>query len=383
MRILHVGKFWPPCAGGVERAAHGLCTGLAARGVEVDVLAHATPGQWRGRSFDDHGVRVQLVGCAGQLAYTPLSPTFAPSLARLLRQRQPQLLHLHVPNPAAFWPLLLPAARRLPWVVHWHADIPVHDAPAAVRLIHPLYRPWQSALLARARRIIATSPPYRDASEPLALWREKTRVIPLGLAARETPTKTAIAAARGLWPSAGLRLLAVGRLSHYKGFDVLLRALARTNGIHLVLIGSGECATSLRHLRHELGLDDRVRLCGTLDDATRDAAYAAAQLFCLPSIARSEAFGMVLLEAMRARLPVIATRVAGTGMAYVTDDGNAGCLVAPGDVEALATALQRLAADPARRNALADAGHARWRAQFNAAASIDATLALYRELLDD
>ncbi|MDN5925157.1 MAG: glycosyltransferase, partial [Xanthomonadales bacterium] len=183
MRVLHVGKFWPPYAGGIERAMHGLCAGLAAEGQQVDVLAHADPGQWRGQTFSDHGIGVHLVGCAGQVAYTPMSPSFAPTLARLLRQRQPQLLHLHMPNPAVFWALLLPSARRLPWVVHWHADIPLREAPLAVRMAYPFYQPWQRALLTRAHRIIATSPHYRDASVPLAPWRDKTRVIPLSLAA--------------------------------------------------------------------------------------------------------------------------------------------------------------------------------------------------------
>ena len=376
MRVLHVGKFWPPYAGGIERSMRELCVGLAARGIAVDVLAHASPGH-RGRTFDDDGVAVTQMRCLGQVAYTPVSPGFLPELWRQL-QRKPDLIHLHMPNPAAFWALLLPAARRVPWVVHWHSDIPLAEAPASVRAAYPLYRPWEHALLRRATRIITTSPGYRDASAPLQAWRDKTRVVPLGIA----PDDDAPSPVQGgdLWPGTGLRLLAVGRLSHYKGFDVLLRALAQTPEIQLLLIGDGECATSLRTLVADLGLGNRVRLAGAVDDATRDAAYAAAELFCLPSIARSEAFGMVLLEAMRARLPVVSSDVSGSGMHFVLDAGRAGALVPPGDASALAETLVALAADPARRHALANAGHARWREHFTLDAMTDGVHHVYEEI---
>lgn len=380
MRALHIGKFWPPYAGGIERFSQALCAGLADRGMDVDVLAHASPGQAKSCT-NAQRLHVELAACLGQVAYTPLSPGFAPALLRQLRQRKPQLVHLHMPNPAAFWPLLMPAARKLPWVVHWHSDIPLQDAPTSVRLAYPLYRPWERALLRRAETIIATSPGYRDASAPLQPFRDKVKVVPLGLNPSPPPSEHAVEQARALWPADGLRLLAVGRLSHYKGFDVLLRALAQTRDINLVLIGSGECASSLQQLRSELGLEHRVRLAGALNDQQRDAAYAAAELFCLPSVARSEAFGLVLLEAMRAGLPVIASDVKGSGIHHVVDAGRAGRLVAAGNVALLANALSGLAADPARREAVARAGHARWQTEFTLDSVVEATFALYQQLL--
>jgi glycosyltransferase involved in cell wall biosynthesis len=374
MRVLHIGKFWPPYAGGIERSMRELCVGLASHGIAVDVLAHAPPGTRQSQMLDDVGVHVELAGCLGQVAYTPLSMGFVPALRRLLC-RQPDLLHLHLPNPAAFWVLLLPAARRIPWVLHWHSDIPLGQAPGAVRLAYPLYRPWERALLKHATRIIATSPGYRDASEALRPWRDKTTVVPLGLA----PESGMPPASNGgeLWPGRGLRLLSVGRLSHYKGYDVLLRALIKAPGVQLLLIGDGECADSLHRLVAELGLVDRVRLAGALDDAQRDAAYAAAELFCLPSTARSEAFGLVLLEAMRAGVPAIASDVPGAGMRHVLDDGRAGVLVPPGDADALAADLSQLASDADRRRALTQAGHARWRRCFTLDTMIDGVRAVY------
>ncbi|HET8897626.1 MAG TPA: glycosyltransferase [Rhodanobacteraceae bacterium] len=376
MHVLHIGKFWPPYAGGIERSMRDLCVGLVQDGITVDVLAHAAPGDRRGRAFDDAGIAVRLLPCLGQLAYAPVSPGFPLALHRAL-QRKPDLLHLHLPNPAAFWALLSPAARALPWVLQWQSDIPA-DAPGLVRLAYPLYRPWERALLARAACVIASSPNYRDASTALAPWRDKTRVLPLGL-----PPDTAKPVADGaaLWPGQGLRLLAVGRLSHYKGFNVLLDALAQTPGVQLLLIGAGECAAELAQQVTALGLGARVRLAGAVDDATRDAAYAAAEMFCLPSIARSESFGMVLLEAMRASLPTLASDVPGSGMHFVLDGGRAGRLVPPNDAPALAAALTELAADPASRRQLATAGHARWQSTFTLTAMAAGIRGIYADVL--
>src|SRR5690606_2868300 len=124
---------------------------------------------------------VHLAACPGQLAYAPLSPGFRRALATMIARHRPQLLHLHMPNPSAFWALSLPVARRLPWLVHWHSDIPLAQAPGMVRLLYPAYRPFQRALLSRAARIVATSPEYRDASAALKPWLDKTTVVPLGM----------------------------------------------------------------------------------------------------------------------------------------------------------------------------------------------------------
>src|SRR5690606_31002507 len=105
------------------------------------------------------------------------------------------------------------------------------------------YRPFEQALLRRAAVIVATSLPYLEASVALRAWRVKTRVVPLGA----EPVHGSLAT-RDAWRGGGLRLLAVGRLSRYKGFDVLLRALARMEGASLVLAGDGECGGELRRL---------------------------------------------------------------------------------------------------------------------------------------
>ena len=109
------------------------------------------------------------------------------------------------------------------------------------------------------------------------------------------------------------------------------------------------------------------------------AAYAAADALVLPSLNRGEAFGLVLLEAMRARLPVIASAIPGSGIGAVVADGETGCLVAPGDPGALATAIAHMG-DASTRQHMGAAGRARWELQFTLEQSAERWVALYRDL---
>jgi len=378
MRVLHIGKFYPPHPGGIERTCADLAGALAGRGVATAVLAHSEPGTHRGRSFRSGEVDVTLVACHRQFLYVPLSPGFPWQLERAIRRFRPDLLHLHVPNTSAFAALLLRSARRLPWIVHWHADVAADAQHAALRLAYRFYRPWEQALLARARAVIATSTPYLHASAALAAWRDKVRVIPLGIAAAGRVPDVAVPA---VWQDGTLRVLAVGRLSYYKGFDVLLDALAHVPRAGLVLVGEGEGMARLRARARECGIESRVTFAGHVDDATLTALYANADVLCLPSIDRSEAFGLVLLEAMRAGVPAIASDIRGSGVGYVVRAGETGLLVPPGDAEALATALRGMAHDDVARRRMGEAGARRWRDEFTLERAAERTLTLYHDVL--
>ena len=150
-------------------------------------------------------------------------------------------------------------------------------------------------------------------------------------------------------------LVAVGRLSKQKGFDLLLRALAQCQGegrrAHLVIVGGGPLRAELRALASELGLSDRVLMPGFVADLAH--WYAHGDLFVLPS--RWKGFGNVIVEAMACGLPVIAFDCR-HGPAEILSDGQGGVLVAPDDISALAQAIDRLLAAPDERARLSMAG---------------------------
>lgn len=386
MRVLHIGKFFPPHPGGIERTSADLCGGLATNGVAVAMLAHAEPGTARTTTDVVSGVDVTRVACLGQFLYAPMSPSFPLQLRRVIARFRPDILHFHMPNTSAFSALMIPSAKRIPWIVHWHADIPLDSRRTALRAAYRLYRPWERALLRRANAIIATSPDYADSSAAIAPWRTKVHVVPLGIPDASTTSRDTTKSI--LWPNAPLRVLAVGRLSYFKGFDVLLRAIAEVPEAALVLIGDGACASDLRRLARTLNIESRVNFAGRVDmspegDAVLAAAYSSADVFCLPSTERAESFGIVLLEAMRAGVASVSSAIQGSGVNYVVRDGETGLMVAPGDPSVLAAAIRRLRDDVDLRHKFGAAGRLRFAEEFTLDASVTRTLQLYQKVLDE
>lgn len=372
MRILHIGKHYPPATGGMERFLGDLAEAQRAAGSEVAVLVHEDgPAQ-----AEAGPAWVMRCPVWFRLIFTPVSPAFPFWLSRAIRRFDPDVLHIHMPNPSAFWALLLPSARELPWVVHWHADVEPSQFRRALRLAYPHYRIFERAMLERAQAVVATSPQYLDTSVALRPWLYKCHVIPLGV----DPGRLAEVAAHeqeGLWRAGGLRLLAIGRLTYYKGFDTLIRAVAGAADMELVLIGEGEERAFLEKTLAGLGNPPWIRLLGKADDATCRKYLASCDLFCLPSRERTEAFGIVLMEAMRYGKPLLASNLAGSGMVWAARDGRNAVLAAPDDPAAWHEALKALAADPQRRQALGEAGRRRFEREFDVAHAAARLAALY------
>lgn len=360
MRILHIGKFYPPFHGGIENFLAALIDAQSANGQEVAALVHAhAPG---GASRPGPAAAFPWIiraPCHGRLLYAPVSPAFPFWLQRTLRDFRPDILHFHLPNTSAFWALALPLARKIPWVIHWHADVVESVIDRRLALAYQVYRPFEHAMLKRARAIIATSPPYLETSPSLRKWRAKCHVVPLGMPDASSTSEQATEP----WQPDLLRVLAIGRLTYYKGFEVLIRALARTPFAQAIIVGEGEQRARLEAALAKSGAAHRIKLVGSLPDDRLQSLQDSCDVFCLPSLERTEAFGVVLLEAMQRAKPVIASNIPGSGVGWVVADGSTGLLFPPGDAEALADRLQALD-DAALRGEFGLAGRARFEQQF-------------------
>lgn len=377
MRVLHVAKYYPPAVGGMERFLGDLADAQRAAGAEVAVLAHA-----HGRAAVD-GDPPWVLRCPVwfRFVFAPVSPAFPLWLRRAIRSFAPRVLHLHLPNVSALWALLLPSARALPWVVHWHSDVEPSRFRLGLRLAYPFYRIFEHVLLERADVIVATSAPYLESSRALAPWHDKCTVIPLGLDPRRLG-EVAEADRAGLWQPGHVHLLAIGRLTYYKGFDTLIRAVSALRGMELVVVGEGEERPVLEAALNECGRPSHIRLLGQLDDAACNRLLASCDLFCLPSRERTEAFGIVLMEAMRYGKPLVTSRIPGSGVTWVVEDGRNGRLIAPDDVVAWREALVALAADGTLRARLGDEGRRRFERQFGIGECADRLARLYASIAD-
>ena len=391
--VLHVGKYFPPHVGGMETYLRDLMVASATLGVRSAALVHQSQlglhSSEEQISADGAEIRVTRAATWARLLFTPLSPVFPWRLRRLIKRERPDILHLHLPNPSAFWALLLPSARRLPWVIHWQSDVLTPESSGFLKIAYRLYQPLESALLKRAHKIIATSPPYLKTSEALAAVKEQCEVIPLGIKdpfanqrASATPEDTRI----DLSPSAAtpvpLKALAIGRLTYYKGFDVLLEAAAQTSDITLDLVGTGDQAAALERLAHSLGMTSRVRFHGELDEEHKNRLLSACDCLCLPSTDRAESFGVVLLEAMSAAKACVVSDVAGSGMSWLVDHERTGLVAPTRDAAALASALCQLRDDRNLAIAFGQAGRQKFEASLSIEASAAAIQSLYTTLVD-
>lgn len=384
MRVLHVGKFFPPFAGGMENFLGDLLPALSKKGVDATALVHRSPGgSVAGTDCFDES-KVYRVPCYGSILYAPVCPGFPGALNKIIKKTKPDILHLHVPNTSAFSVMLPAKACRLPWVIHWHADVVPSTIDRRLAVAYSLYRPVEQRLLSKAAAVIATSQRYLDSSAALRRWQEKCVVIPLGLnpARMAQPDHQSLQQAEKLWRDQDvLRVLSIGRLTYYKGHEILIRAAAEMQGVGIVIVGEGDKRRDLERLIAKLQIQDRVLLCGLLPEIELQALLASSDCFCLPSIERTEAFGLVLLEAMRYGKVVIAGDVPGSGIGWVVQDKKTGFLCPVGNVQELARSLQHCAAHSEKREVMGEAGRKRFESMFHIDQVAEETIRLYHDVL--
>ena len=242
----------------------------------------------------------------------------------------------------------MPKARAIPWIIQWQSDVVPSAIDRRLGPAYQCYRPVEHAVLRRTKTIIVASEAYLEYSEPLRKWASKCRVVPLGIDPDRLPWPNAslLKEAEQRWPSGSLKVLAVGRLTYYKGFDVLIRAARLAAGISVQIVGDGTLKQALRESIAASGVEERVVLRGELSDPELQALLATCDLLCLPSLERTEAFGVVLLEAMQYGKALVVSDIPGSGAGWVVRTGSCGFLTPPGDPDALAHLFDRLISQP-------------------------------------
>jgi rhamnosyl/mannosyltransferase len=173
-------------------------------------------------------------------------------------------------------------------------------------------------------------------------------------------------------------VLGVGRLVYYKGFEHLIEAMKFVQG-RLVIVGRGPLRHALQQKAEGCKVSERVSFLTDVEDVC--PYYHAADVFALSSVARSEAFGIVQLEAMACGKPVVNTNL-DSGVPSVSLDGVSGITVPPADPERLGTAINSLLNDPLRRAAYGRAGQLRVKQHFSLQGMARQTLALYQEVMN-
>lgn len=363
IRVLHIGKYYPPYRGGMESHLEVLCKELQSK-VNLRVLVANTSRQTTKDLVD--GVEVTRVGKLFDFS----SAAVCPNLVGEIRRAKADVVHIHWPNPTAVLAYLA-SGHRGKLVFTYHSDI-VRQRKMAVAFM-PILR----YALSRAAAIIVSSPNYVEGSDVLRQFRDRCRVIPFGVSVDHF-SQYDMSEVRRLRELYGPRIvLGVGRMVYYKGFEHLVRAMTNVAG-HLLIIGKGPLRENLDQLVQDLGLRERVTLLSEVDDIR--PYYHAADVFALSSVMRSEAFGIVQLEAMACGKPVVNTQL-DSGVPFVSLHGVSGLTVPPADSVALGKAIEQLLNQVDRKHELGRAGRSRVQNKFTVERMVQNTIDLYQEVM--
>ncbi|HDL08558.1 MAG TPA: glycosyltransferase [Desulfobacteraceae bacterium] len=382
MRILHLGKYFPPVAGGIENFLCDLISAQNRAGIDASAIVHSHPSDKINTGFKT-SFNVWRVPCCGSLIYAPVCPGFPFALNRAISIFKPDILHLHMPNTSAFWVMADSSARKIPWVVHWHSDVAPSSIDRRINFAYKFYRPFEQRLLKNCSLILTTSPFYQKYSRALSPWIDKCRPVPLGLnpcRLKKSASHTKNRAKR-IWGNKSFRVLAIGRLTYYKGHDILIKATAVLPGIKVIIAGEGGLRIKLEKIINTLGLQNKVRLTGHLKEDDLCALLETCDCLCLPSLERTEAFGLVILEAMRFAKPVVASNINGSGIGWAVRHKETGLLVNPGDIGELADALRLLSNSPETLKNMAGSAVNRFNNVFHIDRITEKTAVYYREVL--
>ena len=377
MRILQLGKFYP-IRGGVEKAMWSITEGLSQQGIPCDMLC----SKLRSDGIDakdeqfiegDNCLRLNPFGrivfvpAIAKKAATMISPATIAWLGEHCSDYD--IINIHHPDPMAALALRR-SGYRGKVVLHWHSDI------LAQKFFLPMYKPLQNWLIRRADRIIGTSPVYLKDSPYLKDVQQKCRVVPIGIDGIRTD-QAKCEEIRSRYPGKTL-VFSMGRLVPYKGFSYLVDSFKELpEKFHLLLGGEGPLNQEIRAQIEENGLEGRITLLGYVPDEDLPSYFGACDMFVLSSVMKTEAFGIVQIEAMSCGKPIVATRIPGSGVPWVNEDGVSGRNAIPRDVSSLTKAILDVDAD---RENLGAGALKRFRTMFTKEMMLNNILKVYEEL---
>ena len=348
----------------METFLKDLCVGLVNRGIDCGAIAASS--NHHSNSIHDLGVDVRLLA---NLA-TIKSLAVCPEALWALRGVDAQILNIHHPNPLADVSYLFSDFKGK-LVVTYQSDT------LGKGFLGQVSSPLLHYVLKRADAIITSSPHYLDSSPILQSYRKKVCIIPLGidikplnrdLPYRDRPVRSIP------------HYLFIGRLVPYKGISVLIQAL-REIPCNLEIVGTGPLQPELVKLARLSGVSERVSFLGNVTEEEKLSRLAECDALILPSISRAEAYSIVLLEAMAMECPVIVSDLP-SGVRMLVKDGVNGYRFEPGNAEALALTLNKLAQDPQLAAQMGRNGRRLLEENWTIERTVEKYVKLYEQVLD-
>jgi len=329
MKILIVNKLYSPWIGGVEKIVQQIAEGLNGKNeLNIEVLCCQPFG--RGEFEEVNGVKIYRASSLGMLWGMPLSFDFFKLFKRIFQTVD--IIDLHYPFPLATLAYFI-FKPKIKLIIHYHSDI------VRQKVLEFLIRPIIFYTLKRADKIIVSNQNVLKNSFYLKSFQQKCEIIPFGVDL-DNFRRRARKEIKKIREKYGKFILFVGRLSYYKGVEYLIDAMKDIES-KLVIIGDGPTKKRLELKIKNLKIENKIYFLSAQEEKDLINYYRACEVLVLPSIFKSEAFGLVLIEVMACGKPVISTEL-GTGTSFVNKDGITGFVVSPRDSRSLSNAIRKI-----------------------------------------
>jgi len=375
MKVLHVYRtYYPDSRGGIQEAIRQICLVTKTLGVESRVFTLSPKPTPKYLSLPEG----EITRCRSWMAPASCDIGALSSLKEFQKLAVwADVIHYHFPWPFSDILQLFNFSNK-PTVLTYHSDI------VKQKFLKKLYSPLMHRSFRALSAMIATSPNYLNSSPILRKYfsQKNVEVIPLGIS-RPTPDKESSSASdlkylNHIGAKGGEYLLFLGVLRYYKGVHHLIQA-AQSISQPIIIAGDGSKMDSLRALSkfHQL---DNVIFLGEVREEQKHQLLKNCLAIVLPSHLRSEAFGMVLIEASMHAKPMVSCEV-GSGTSYVNLHGVTGLVVPPGNPSALADACNQLANDRELARRMGQAALKRYEKLFSSQALGKAHVELYAKVV--
>lgn len=374
IRVLQVNKLYYPTTGGIERVVQQIAEGLNET-TDTDVLVCQSKGKMIRETI--HGVKVTRTSSIGTLSSVPLSVSFLRHFRKMAKEKD--VVHIHMPFPLGDLACFL-SGYRGKVVLWWHSDI------VRQKKMMFFYKPLMNWLLRRADAIVVATQGHIDGSFYLKPYEQKCVIIPFGVDPKiEQSGREWTKSNHMVNRSKNTRFLFVGRLVYYKGCKTLIEAFAnacRSNTqITLDVVGAGPLKQEMEDLVSEEKLEEKVSFHSNVGDEELIQFFENCDVFVLPSLVRSEAFGLVQIEAMAYGKPVINTNLP-SGVPYVSLDHITGLTVEPGNIEQLTQAMLYLSENPEERNQMGLKARQRVEQEYQMDKMLERVGSLYEKIVE-
>lgn len=372
-KILHISKFYYPHAGGIEDVCYTI-TDIVKKHTEHKqlVVCFSDDNQTSRHKHDD--VDVIRIAVDKIIASQPLSSKFYGTLKGIIKGFNPDIIHLHLPNPLVSLILLLVIPKKVKLIIHWHSDI------IEQKIIYRFIKPIESAVLKRADKVIVTSPAYSEHSLPLAKWQNKCVIIPNVIDIDKFKNISSVTSKSEEINNSYNKpiVLFVGRHIKYKGIEFLIEAAKLLKeDCQIVIGGTGPLTEELKTKAKGVVNIDFI---GRIPEGELAAYYYSASILAFPSITKNEAFGVVLAEAMYCKVPAITFTIEGSGVNWVSINNETGLEVANKNVVEYAKAIDSLLRDNDLREQMSQNAHLRVTNNFTVDRIMSPLMDLYSTL---